>query len=129
MKANYGQQKAKPPRAWQRLREDERNAIVEYVRECLDELVRVNLDHEEAELQKTWLKMGCIINYEMSGYAAIRNRRWLSRWKRLYKKVEKYKTKEERDAFLDPYMEKIFGKGGYPSEWVDSLENRGNVDG
>lgn len=129
MKANYRQPKAKPPRAWQRLREDERNAIVEYVRECLDELVRVNLDHEEAELQKTWLKMGCIINYEMIGYAAIRNRRWLSRWKRLYKKVEKYKTKEERDAFLDPYMEKIFGKGGYPSEWVDSLENRGNVDG
>lgn len=129
MKANYGQPKTKPPKSWHKLPEHERNALVEFQRETIDELTRINLDHEEAELQKAWLKMGCIVNYEMSGYGAIRARRWLSRWKRLYRKIEKLKTTEERDAFLDAEMEKIFGKGGYPSEWVDSLENRGNVDG
>lgn len=125
MKANYREPKVKPPRVWFRLRESERNEIVEYVRECLEELVRVNLDHEEAELQKAWLKMGCIVNHDVFGFGAIRSRRWLHRWKKLYRKIESCKSSEERDAFLDPEMEKIFGVGGYPSEWVDSLENRG----
>lgn len=86
------------------------------------------LDHEEAELQKAWLKMGCIVNHEMSGYGAIRARRWLHRWKRLYRKIATFKTAEERDAYLDAKMEKIFGKGGYPAEWVDSLENGGKSE-
>ena len=55
MRSNYREPKVTPPKVWHRLRESERQAIVEYMRECLDELVRVNLDHEEAELQKTWL--------------------------------------------------------------------------
>jgi hypothetical protein len=69
--------------------------------------------------------MGCIINHEMSGYGAIRARRWLHRWKRLYRKIGSFKTAEERDAYLDEEMQKIFGKDGYPADWVDSLENGG----
>ena len=126
MRANYQQEpRAKPPKGWKKLRQDERNAIVEYQRECLDELVRVNLDHEEAELQKTWLKMMCIVNHDVFGAGRIRNKRCLSRWKRLYHIIGKYKTNEERDTYLNAELEKIFGKGGYPAEWVDSLEDGG----
>jgi hypothetical protein len=129
MKANYEQSKVKPPRCWQKLRADEQNAIVEYVRECLEELVRVNLDHEEAQLQKTWLKMMCIANHDVLKAGKIRAIRVLARWKRLYHIVGKFKTNEERDAYLDGELVKIFGKGGYPSEWVDSLEKERDVDG
>lgn len=122
MRCNIPQTKAKPPRAWLRLREDERQSIIEYVRECLDELVRVNLDHEEAELQKTWLKMMCIANHDVLKVGKIRAIRVLYRWKRLYHIVSKLKTNAERDAYLNRELEKIFGKGGYPDEWVDSLE-------
>lgn len=122
MKANYREPKVKPPRVWKRLREDERQAIVEYQRECLDELVRVNLDHEEAELQKTWLKMMCIANHDVLKVGKIRAIRVLARWKRLYHIVGKLKTTADRDAYLNAELEKIFGKDGYPEEWVDSLE-------
>lgn len=122
MKANYRETKVQPPRVWFRLRESERQAIVEYVRECLDELVRVNLDHEEAELQKTWLKMMCIANHDVLKVGKIRAIRVLHRWKRLYHIVSKLKTNEERDAYLNGELIKIFGKEGYPEEWVDSLE-------
>lgn len=122
MKSNYREPKVKPPRAWNRLRESERQEIVDYMRECLEELVRVNLDHEEAELQKTWLKMMCIANHDILKVGKIRAIRVLHRWKRLYYIVSKLKTKAERDAYLDTELEKIFGKDGYPNEWVDSLE-------
>ena len=124
MRANYLESKVKPPRVWQRLRQDERNAIVEYQRECLDELVRVNLDHEEAELQKAWLKMMCIANHDVLKVGKIRAIRVLHRWKRLYHIVGKLKTAEDRDAYLNAEMDKIFGEGGYPDEWVDSLEGK-----
>lgn len=122
MKSNYREPKVKPPRAWNRLRESERQEIVDYMRDCLEELVRVNLDHEEAELQKTWLKMMCIANHDILKVGKIRAIRVLHRWKRLYHIVGKLKTKVERDAYLDAEIEKIFGKDGYPNEWVDSLE-------
>ena len=117
------------PRSWYSLPKREQEAIVQYQKEVIDELTRINVDHEEAELQKTWLKMGCIVNYDMSGYGSRRARQWLFRWKRLYRKIASFKTAAERDAFLDAKMEKIFGRGGYPAAWVDSLEDRGEQDG
>lgn len=122
MRANYLESKVKPPKGWQKLTQNERNALVEYQRECLEDLVRVNLDHEEAELQKAWLKMMCIALHVVLGIGAKRARRVLAFWKRLYHIVGKLKTNEERDAYLDAEMNKIFGEGGYPDEWVDSLE-------
>lgn len=124
MKANYIAPKKQPPRAWNRLREVERQEIFNYVRDSMEELVRVNLDHEEAELQKTWLKMMCIVNHDVIKIGKHRAIRVLARWKRLYHIVSKFKTAEERDTYLNGELEKIFGKGGYPEEWVDSLEDR-----
>jgi hypothetical protein len=125
MWANILKTKKKPPRAWNKLRKVEQDEIIAFVQESLGELVESNLDHEEAELQKAWLKMMCIANHDAMGAGRIRNKRCLVRWKRLYHIVGKFKTAAERDAYLDAEMEKIFGKGGYPAEWVDSLENGG----
>lgn len=125
MQANYKEPKIKTPRGWKKLREDEREELFRWQKETLDELVRLNLDHEEAELQKIWLKLGCIANYEVFGAGGIRARRWLLKWKRIYRIISQFKTAEERDAYINARMEKIFGKDGYPSEWVDSLENEG----
>lgn len=36
----------------------------------------------------------------------------------------KDKVMEDRDEWLDAQNNKIFGKGGYLHEWVDSLERR-----
>ena len=54
---------------------------------------------------------------------------FLLAWKRLYKTCEKFKTDAEMEAWLKTEMDSIFGVDGYPSEWVDGLENRENCDG
>ena len=130
MIANYREPKKKPPRAWNRLRKVEQDEIIEFVRESLEELTRINLDHEEAELQKTWLQYACIVLHRQKDrYGKMRCMAFLKDWKRVYRISSKFKTAEERDAWLKSEMEKIFGKDGYPHEWVDSLENGGRGDG
>lgn len=127
MRANYGEPKRKPPRAWNKLRKVEQDEIVAFVQESLGELVEVNLDHEEAELQKTWLKMACIVLHKRmkDRFGSVRCMAFLAGWKWVYRQVAKFTTNEERDAWLDKELAEIFGKNGYPAEWVDGLENGG----
>lgn len=129
MRSNYREPKVKPPRVWNRLRESERNEIFEWQRQTIEELVRLNIDHEEAELQKAWLKMMCIANHDVLKIGKFRAIRVLARWKRLYYIVSKLNTNAERDAYLDAELEKIFGKDGYPHAWVDSLEKQNKGEG
>ena len=46
------------PRSWYSLPKREQDAIIQYQKEIIDEQTRINLDHEEAELQKTGSKWG-----------------------------------------------------------------------
>ena len=112
-------EKQRRSKTWDRLRESEKNEILK----ICNELSNAQVDHEEAELQKVWMKIGCIINNELEGYDEAKTLMWLQSWKRKYKLIGKFQTSKERDDYLDSKLEKIFGKNGYPSEWVDSLEN------
>ena len=123
------------PKEWEQLPDKDKHIIIQYLKDKVMEeleqtlipnLVRINLDHEEAELQKVWLQIMCIANHDAHGHGRLRNLRALRRWKSIYAKIERMESKEERDEWLDAEINKIFGKGGYPHEWVDSLERREN---
>ena len=117
-----GKLKPNLPRSWFSLPEREKDAITEVYQKALHEA----LDHEEAELQKAWLKLACIVLHSQKDpYGKKRCMAFLAKWKRVYRIVGKCKTNAERDAYLDAEMDKIFGKGGYPYKWIDSLENMG----
>ena len=133
MRCNIAQARPRAPKEWERLPDRDKHIIIQYLKDkvaeeleqtILPDLVRINLDHEEAELQKVWLKIMCIAMHEEHSRGQERNLRTLRRWKRLYAKVERMKGKGERDAWLDAEISKIFRKGGYPTEWVDRLEKR-----
>ena len=135
MNCNLKNARPRPPREWERLPDRDKHIIIQYLKDkvmeeleqtLIPDLVRINLDHEEAELQKVWLQIMCIANHDAHGHGRLRNLLTLRRWKAIYAKIERMESKEERDEWLDPEIEKIFGKGGYPHEWVDSLERREN---
>ena len=112
----------KMPRSWDRLPEYEKQKISE----VCNEAINAQVDHEEAELQKIWLQLACIVLHRQKDpFGKMLCMAFLKDWKRVYKTLGKFKTSEERDAWLKSEMEKIFGKGGYPAEWVDSLERGG----
>ena len=117
--------KAILPKSWDRLPEREKKAI----KEACEEIVNKTVDHEEAELQKVWLQLAVIVNYELFGHGKVRALRFLKQWKRVYRTIAKFNTNAERDEWLEKETAKIFGAGGYPHEWVDSLENGGKRSG
>lgn len=134
MNCNLKNARPRAPKEWERLPDRDKHIIIQYLKEkvmeeleqtLIPDLVRINLDHEEAELQKVWLQIMCIAEHDTHGHGRLRNLYTLRRFKTLYAKIERMKSKEERDEWLRAENQKIFGKGGYPYEWVDSLENRG----
>ena len=131
MKCNILNARPRAPKEWERLSQRDQHIIIQYLKEkvaeeleksLLPELVRINLDHEEAELQKVWIKLMLIANHAEHGHGEVRARRTLRRWKRVYAKIESMKSHEEREAWLASEIGKIFRKDPYPEEWVDSLE-------
>lgn len=114
--------KANIPKSWLSLPPKEKRIIEKLV----EEEVRNAVDHEEAELQKRWLQLACIVLHrQKDAYGKMRCMAFLKGWKRVYKACEKFKSGPEIDEWLKSEMDSIFGADGYPAEWVDSLENGG----
>ena len=115
MNANYDRKRAL--RSWHNLPKYEQESI----KSMLTEEFYKALNHEEAKLQKIWLKYGCIANNIAHGHGERRCSSWLGTWRRIYKTNSKFKTEEEQTAWIDERINKIF-KHGYPSEFIDKFE-------
>jgi hypothetical protein len=92
------------------------------ISEVLEKQINEAVDHEEAQMQKSWIQLACMILHQSFGFSCDDCFAFIGNWKQMYRKIGKCKTNADRDEFLKNEMEKIFGVGGYPSEWVDSLE-------
>lgn len=111
--------KANIPKSWLSLPEKEKKIISDLIEKHINDTV----DHEEAQLQKRWLQLACIVLHRQKDpFGKMRCMAFLNGFKRLYKTCGKFKTNAEIDEWLKAEMESIFGVDGYPSEWVDSLE-------
>ena len=111
--------KAKIPTSYINLRPKEKKAIDEVIVKYINDQV----NHEEAQLQKIWLQMACIVLHENFGFGKDRLMVFLGNWKRMYRINSNLGNYEDQTKFLKEQMEKIFGKCGYPYEWVDGLED------
>lgn len=134
MNCNLANARPRAPKEWERLPDRDKHIIIQHLKEkvmeelektLIPDLVRINLDHEEAELQKTWLKLLCIVMHEEHGHGEVRSRRTLRKWKRIYHAYGRMKSQAERDEWMSAKIGKIFRKSAYPDEWVDSLEEGG----
>lgn len=111
--------KARLPKSWGQLPRHEKDAIE---RVMTAEVVKQVL-HEEAELQKIWLKFACIILNKYFGFGKKRLLLFLGNWRDIYRTNTKLDSKEAQSAFIDTEIDRIFGKDGYPTEYVDKLED------
>ncbi len=109
--------KAKIPKSFLSLPQREKDIINKTMAEYVDQ----QINKEEAELQKIWLQLACIVLNRHFGFGKSRAMRFLGAWKRLYKQNERCGDKNTQAEFLKSHMDKIFGLNGYPYEWVDKL--------
>lgn len=110
--------KVRLPKSWNRLPPKEKEIINKVM---TDEVVK-QVVHEEAELQKIWLKMACIVLHRNFGFGKKRCLLFLANWREMYRINSRFGSEAEQNEFLATEMKKIFGKGGFPQKYIDKLE-------
>ena len=106
------------PKPFERLSNGDKQAIYRAVSRLANE----QIDKEEAEMQKIWLQMACIVLHNGFGFGKSRLLQFIGNWKRMYRVNAKLGNYKEQQEYLRDEMDKIFGANGYPEEFVDSLE-------
>lgn len=110
--------KARLPKSWDRLPPSEKQIINQVM---TDEVVK-QVCHEQAELQKIWLQFACIVLHKNFGFGKKRCLLFLANWREMYRLNSRIEGRADQSEFLAGEIEKIFGKGGYPKEYIDKLE-------
>lgn len=108
--------KANLPRAFNQLSKNEQDRIMKALEELIDDTL--------CEAQFVWLKMACCILHDMGLYKddiLI----FVGNWKQMYRKNSRIKDKAEQDAYLNPKLDEIFGEGGFPEDFVQSMKEIG----
>lgn len=111
--------KVRLPKSWDRLPKSEK----EIINQVMTDKVIKQVCHEQAELQKIWLQMACIVLHKNFGFGKKRLLIFLGVWREMYRINTKLGCREEQTNYLAGELDKIFGKGGYPYEYIDRLEN------
>lgn len=114
MKSNY-----KSNRSYLRLPPKEKAAIDNVITEYITD----QLNREEAELQKIWIKLACIVLHDAFGFGKQRLTTFIGNWKRIYRRNKKINGYDEQTEFLKSEMDRIFGEGECPNEFIDKLED------
>lgn len=109
---------ARLPKSWDRLPQREKDIIN---RVMTEEVVK-QVAHEQAQLQKLWLQFACIVLHKNFGFGKKRCLLFLANWREMYRINSRIGSESEQTEYLAGEMEKIFGKGGYPTEYIDKLE-------
>lgn len=106
-------------KAWEQLRKADQDII----NRVKTEEVRKEVIHTQAELQKIWLQLACIVLNRCFGFGRKRLLLFLGTWREIYRFNSKLKSKAEQTEWLRGEMDRIFGKDGYPYKYIDKLED------
>jgi hypothetical protein len=66
--------------------------------------------------------LACIVLNRSSGFGRKRLLLFLANWREVYRINAKIKSDAEQQAWLRGEMDRIFGKDGYPTQYIDKLE-------
>jgi hypothetical protein len=111
--------KVRMPKSYLNLSQHEKDII----NEVMTEEVQKQTDKNMVELQKLWLQFACIVLHNNFGFGKDRCLLFLANWREVYRHNNTLKNKEEQTEYLAGEMDKIFGKDGYPTEYINKLEN------
>ena len=88
----------------------------------LDDYLLEKRNEDLITAQFRWIKLGAKALSNNPKIDADDILCWIAAFKRLYQLNARFKTSEELDSYLDKEMDKIFGEGGFPEEFVRKFE-------
>ena len=108
--------KANMPKAFNQLSKGEQERIMRAYEDAMD--------NELVQAQFIWIKMACAVLHDI-GLDESQITQFIGLWKMMYRKNARFKDSKEQSAFLDARMADIFGEGGFPEEYMQSMKDIG----
>jgi hypothetical protein len=108
--------KANLPKCFRQLSNNEQDRINRALTDALDE--------ELCDAQIIWIKMACGVLHR-NGLSMEEVLKFLGGWRLMYRKNARIKDKAEQTDFINREMAAIFGDGGFPEDFVQSLREIG----
>lgn len=106
------------PRQVTQMSPSERLRIAKYYTEQMYN----GMDKENERVQEVMIKANCIYKYKYEGATEEQLLQYVAEWKRFYRRLERMKTQEEQDAWLDEQMKECFPTCGFPQFRIDELK-------
>ena len=112
--------KANVPKSFKSLPLREQEAI----KKLIEDEVAAKVNHEEAEMQKIWIKLACIILRRAFWFGKDQLFLFIGNWHNIYRANARIKTAAEQRDFINSALNEVFD-GDFPDEFLDSLEEIG----
>lgn len=113
--------KARIPKAWDELRQSDRNKLTEFAKE-------IALDAAEEQFKKdmrtafdSYIKMACVILHDAMEFDESDLTVFLGNHKRTFVRQARMIREQEQIQYLNDRMAEIFPKSGFPQEFFDKM--------
>ncbi len=106
------------PRQVTQMSPSERLRIAKYYTEQMYN----GMDKENERVQEVMIKGNCVMLAKIFGFTEEQLLSYIAEWKRFYRRLERMKTQEEQDAWLDEQMKQCFPTCGFPQFRIDELK-------
>lgn len=80
------------------------------------------MDKENERVQEVMIKENCIWLHDQKGFTEEDLLQYIASWRRFYRTIERFKTEEELNAWLDEQMKRCFPTCGFPQKRIDELK-------
>ena len=107
----------KMPKTWDRLSQYDRDILTK----VMSDVVYDRVDTELRDVQEIWIKLCCILLHDFHEMDEEELLRFIAGWKRMYRRNERIKTKEEQAAWLESELQRCFPECGFPQIRIDEM--------
>lgn len=108
----------KMPKTWDRLSDYDRKILTKVMSDTAYDMV----DKELRDTQEIWIKLCCVLLHDSHDMDETELLQVIADWKRMYRRNERIKTKEEQTAWLDRELARCFPTCGFPQFRIDEMK-------
>ena len=94
-------------------------------KKAIDEMYFTRWDKELVVAQFNWIRMAICCMANNPKITTEDMLCWLGAFKRLYQLNSRFETQEQLDEYLNKRMDEIFGKSGFPDDFMRDFEKIG----
>lgn len=96
----------------------------ERLQKLMEMTLTTQLDIEETELQKLWIKSCCVLLHDTFNFDETQLMIFLGNWESIYRELRNSESSLAQRQMVDEQVSKVF-PNGFPEQFLNNLANKG----